>query len=186
MSGLVDLDRRSWSSSPVRESRHRLEVLAVPDRVFEQASQGRLRELAGLTADHIAAAARRLVSARAGDASRHCVRIGPSGQLDSPDVRGVLRRSAGCLPGACEDVVNPLSGAPSLPAPAGPAVATDLSELLDPLARPGHRQRRAWCCPGRRDAAPFCPLSRPPVDLERSLQPHRDSGTGRGRAPSLS
>ena len=36
-------------------------VLAVPDRVFEQATQGRLRELAGLTAVNIATAARQLV-----------------------------------------------------------------------------------------------------------------------------
>jgi 1-deoxy-D-xylulose-5-phosphate synthase len=39
-------------------------VMAVPDRVFEQASQGRLRELAGLTPSHIAAAARELVRGR--------------------------------------------------------------------------------------------------------------------------
>ena len=37
-------------------------VLGVPDRVFEQASQGRLRELAGLTAVDIAGAARKVVS----------------------------------------------------------------------------------------------------------------------------
>jgi 1-deoxy-D-xylulose-5-phosphate synthase len=36
-------------------------VLAVPDRVFEQATQGRLRELAGLTTADIATAARQLV-----------------------------------------------------------------------------------------------------------------------------
>ena len=36
-------------------------TLAVPDRVFEQASQGRLRELAGLTPAHIATAAREVV-----------------------------------------------------------------------------------------------------------------------------
>ena len=39
--------------------------LAVPDRVFEQASQGRLRALAGLTAGDIAAAARDLVTEHA-------------------------------------------------------------------------------------------------------------------------
>jgi 1-deoxy-D-xylulose-5-phosphate synthase len=39
-------------------------VLAVPDRVFEQASQGRLRELAGLSPAHIATAARELVGTR--------------------------------------------------------------------------------------------------------------------------
>jgi 1-deoxy-D-xylulose-5-phosphate synthase len=35
-------------------------VLAVPDRVFEQASQGRLRDLAGLSAAHVSQAAREL------------------------------------------------------------------------------------------------------------------------------
>ena len=39
-------------------------VLGVPDRVFEQASQGRLREMAGLTADGIAAAARTVAAAK--------------------------------------------------------------------------------------------------------------------------
>ena len=39
-------------------------VLGVPDRVFEQASQGRLRELAGLTAPDIAAAARDVLTKR--------------------------------------------------------------------------------------------------------------------------
>ena len=37
-------------------------VLGVPDRVFEQASQGRLRELAGLTAGDIADAAREVTA----------------------------------------------------------------------------------------------------------------------------
>ncbi|MBW3631978.1 MAG: 1-deoxy-D-xylulose-5-phosphate synthase [Chloroflexi bacterium] len=41
-------------------------VLGVPDRVFEQASQGRLRELAGLSPEHIAAAARELVRRKEG------------------------------------------------------------------------------------------------------------------------
>jgi 1-deoxy-D-xylulose-5-phosphate synthase len=45
-------------------------VLAVPDRVFEQASQGRLREFAGLTPAHIAAAARQLVRLKQGSVSR--------------------------------------------------------------------------------------------------------------------
>jgi 1-deoxy-D-xylulose-5-phosphate synthase len=45
-------------------------VLAVPDRVFEQASQGRLREFAGLTPAHIAAAARQLVTLKQGSVSR--------------------------------------------------------------------------------------------------------------------
>jgi 1-deoxy-D-xylulose-5-phosphate synthase len=40
------------------------EILAVPDRVFEQASQGRLRELAGLSPAHVAQAARELVERR--------------------------------------------------------------------------------------------------------------------------
>jgi 1-deoxy-D-xylulose-5-phosphate synthase len=40
------------------------EVLAIPDRVFEQASQGRLREMAGLTPAAIAAAARDLVAVK--------------------------------------------------------------------------------------------------------------------------
>jgi 1-deoxy-D-xylulose-5-phosphate synthase len=44
-----------------RDVRVPTEVLAIPDRVFEQASQGRLRELSGLTPPHIAAAARQLV-----------------------------------------------------------------------------------------------------------------------------
>jgi len=35
-------------------------VLAAPDRVFEQASQGRLRDLAGLSAAHVSQAAREL------------------------------------------------------------------------------------------------------------------------------
>ena len=42
------------------------QVLAVPDRVFEQASQGRLRELAGLSPVHIAAAAREAVRLKRG------------------------------------------------------------------------------------------------------------------------
>ena len=41
-----------------------IRVLGVPDRVFEQASQGRLREMAGLTPDGIAAAARALVDTK--------------------------------------------------------------------------------------------------------------------------
>jgi len=36
------------------------------------------------------------------------------------------------MPGACEDVVNVLSGAPSLPAQAGPAAATELSDRKVP------------------------------------------------------
>jgi 1-deoxy-D-xylulose-5-phosphate synthase len=45
-------------------------VLAVPDRVFEQASQGRLREFAGLAPAHIAAAARQVVSLKQETGSR--------------------------------------------------------------------------------------------------------------------
>jgi 1-deoxy-D-xylulose-5-phosphate synthase len=45
-------------------------TLAVPDRVFEQASQGRLRELAGLTPAQIATAARQLVRLKQDAASR--------------------------------------------------------------------------------------------------------------------
>jgi hypothetical protein len=45
-------------------------VLAVPDRVFEQASQGRLRDLAGVSATHIAQAARELVAEKRGIESR--------------------------------------------------------------------------------------------------------------------
>jgi 1-deoxy-D-xylulose-5-phosphate synthase len=40
-------------------------ILGVPDRVFEQASQSRLREMAGLTAADIAAAARAVIAERA-------------------------------------------------------------------------------------------------------------------------
>lgn len=40
------------------------QVLAIPDRVFEQASQGRLRELAGLTTNQIAATAREVMTRR--------------------------------------------------------------------------------------------------------------------------
>ena len=42
-----------------------VQILGVPDRVFEQASQGRLRELAGLSPDGIARAARHVVAAKA-------------------------------------------------------------------------------------------------------------------------
>ena len=43
-------------------------VLGVPDRVFEQASQARLREQAGLTPDGIAAAVRTVVAAKSAPA----------------------------------------------------------------------------------------------------------------------
>ncbi|MGH2616315.1 MAG: 1-deoxy-D-xylulose-5-phosphate synthase [Thermomicrobiales bacterium] len=45
-------------------------LLAVPDRVLEQASQGRLRDLAGLSPAHIAEAARGLVESRPATLSR--------------------------------------------------------------------------------------------------------------------
>jgi 1-deoxy-D-xylulose-5-phosphate synthase len=45
-------------------------VLAVPDRIFEQASQGRLRESAGLTPARIAEAARELIGLKQGSVSR--------------------------------------------------------------------------------------------------------------------
>lgn len=47
-----------------------VQVLGVPDRVFEQAPQSRLREKAGLTPDGIAAAARSLLTERQAAASR--------------------------------------------------------------------------------------------------------------------
>jgi 1-deoxy-D-xylulose-5-phosphate synthase len=40
-------------------------VLAIPDRIFEQASQGRLREMAGLTPGSISAAAHDVAARRA-------------------------------------------------------------------------------------------------------------------------
>jgi 1-deoxy-D-xylulose-5-phosphate synthase len=45
-------------------------VLAVPDRVFEQASQARLREMAGLTPADIAAAAQELLREAHGPGKR--------------------------------------------------------------------------------------------------------------------
>jgi 1-deoxy-D-xylulose-5-phosphate synthase len=51
-------------------------ILAVPDRVFEQASQGRLRELAGLTPAHIATAARQLVRLKQDTGSRMALASG--------------------------------------------------------------------------------------------------------------
>jgi 1-deoxy-D-xylulose-5-phosphate synthase len=53
-SAVLELFDREAMSVPTR-------VLAVPDRVFEHASQARLREQAGLTPTHIAEAARALV-----------------------------------------------------------------------------------------------------------------------------
>jgi 1-deoxy-D-xylulose-5-phosphate synthase len=51
---ILELLESKSIATPVR-------VLAVPDRVYEQASQARLRELAGLTTMHIAEAARELL-----------------------------------------------------------------------------------------------------------------------------
>ena len=50
-----------------RDLRVPTRVLGIPDRVYEQASQGRLRELAGLSPGHIAAAARELVQLKHGN-----------------------------------------------------------------------------------------------------------------------
>ena len=49
-----------------RDVRVPTRVLGIPDRVFEQASQGRLRELAGLSPGHIAAAAHEVVRLKQG------------------------------------------------------------------------------------------------------------------------
>jgi 1-deoxy-D-xylulose-5-phosphate synthase len=58
-------------------------VLGVPDRVFEQASQGRLRQLAGLTADDIAEAARGVIAAkeRADGATERAFAVAPSAHV---------------------------------------------------------------------------------------------------------
>jgi 1-deoxy-D-xylulose-5-phosphate synthase len=48
-----------------------VQTLAVPDRIFEQASQARLRELAGLTYKDIAAAAHRVMAAADREGARH-------------------------------------------------------------------------------------------------------------------
>ena len=56
-SGVLEVLEELGEPIPVR-------VLGVPDRVFEQASQGRLRELAGLTPADIAAAARDVLDER--------------------------------------------------------------------------------------------------------------------------
>ena len=99
-------------------------VLAVPDRVFEQASQGRLRELAGLTPAHIAAAARNW-SGSSKAAFQDSSRIGPAGRLDS----AAVRVSLGGPPGrhsTREVIVNPVGGASSLSAEAATDTATTL------------------------------------------------------------
>ena len=56
-SAVLELLAAHGLSTPVR-------TLGVPDRIFEQASQGRLRELAGLAIGDIVAAARQAVSLR--------------------------------------------------------------------------------------------------------------------------
>ena len=58
-SGILELLNSREVLTPTR-------VLAVPDRVYEQASQSRLREMAGLSAAHVAQAARELVTEKRG------------------------------------------------------------------------------------------------------------------------
>lgn len=50
-----------------------VQTLAVPDRIFEQASQARLRELAGLTYKDIAAAAHRVIAAADREGTKHLI-----------------------------------------------------------------------------------------------------------------
>ena len=59
-----------------RDVRVPTRVLGIPDRVFEQASQGRLRELAGLTPEPIAAAARELVRRKEGSVTERLLASG--------------------------------------------------------------------------------------------------------------
>ena len=66
--------------------------LGVPDRIFEQASQSRLREQAGLTPDGIAAAARAVVAARAATRGEIEAVVEPSEALAS--LPGSLARAA--------------------------------------------------------------------------------------------
>jgi 1-deoxy-D-xylulose-5-phosphate synthase len=54
-SAVLELLHRSDMQVPAR-------VLGIPDKVFEHAAQGRLRQLAGLSPEHIAAAARQIVT----------------------------------------------------------------------------------------------------------------------------
>jgi 1-deoxy-D-xylulose-5-phosphate synthase len=56
-SGVLELLSAHGVSTPVR-------TLGVPDRIFEQASQGRLRDIAGLSPNGIARAARDLLAAK--------------------------------------------------------------------------------------------------------------------------
>jgi 1-deoxy-D-xylulose-5-phosphate synthase len=68
-SAVLELYERSGLSVPIK-------VLAVPDKIFEQASQGKLRELAGLTPGHIA------------DAARHFIKSRPHFQAETPFASG--------------------------------------------------------------------------------------------------
>ncbi len=101
-------------------------VLAVPDRVFEQASQGRLRELAGLTPAHIATAARELVGLKQDDCVQDAFshRASLSGRLGG--IGSVPWRSARYAFDAGEVIVNPIGGASSLSAEAGTDAVTTL------------------------------------------------------------
>jgi 1-deoxy-D-xylulose-5-phosphate synthase len=54
-SAVLELLHRGEEQVPVR-------VLGIPDTVFEHAAQGRLRQLAGLSPEHIAAAAREVIT----------------------------------------------------------------------------------------------------------------------------
>ena len=62
-SAVLELLNRHDRAVPTR-------LLAVPDRIFEHASQGRLRELAGLSAAHIAQAGRELAAQKRAAAPR--------------------------------------------------------------------------------------------------------------------
>ncbi len=70
-SAVIELLNAREVSVPVR-------VLAVPDRVFEHASQNRLRDLAGLSSAHIAQAAREVVAEKQREPSRAVLAVEPS------------------------------------------------------------------------------------------------------------
>jgi len=57
-------------------------TLAVPDRIFEQASQARLREMAGLSYKDIAAAARSAIETARRDQSLSLTRLEREGGLE--------------------------------------------------------------------------------------------------------
>jgi 1-deoxy-D-xylulose-5-phosphate synthase len=61
--GVLEVLAANGRSIPVR-------TLGIPDRIYEQASQSRLREMAGLTPDRIAAVARELTRGQGRDADR--------------------------------------------------------------------------------------------------------------------